>query len=92
MTGHIDADAVHALLEGKNAELKRMHADVRIGDLNGSRVADVRSVLDQWAPEPGTALHELWTQVKEATENYSDEIARIVADSNQPIPGIDTTA
>jgi len=85
------ADAVRALLEGKNSELRRMHLDARIGNLNGSRIADVRHVLDRWAPEPGTALAELWQQVKDATENYSDEIARIEAEADQPIPGIDTT-
>ncbi|MEU7074707.1 hypothetical protein AB0B30_32630 [Streptomyces narbonensis] len=86
---HFSGPAVRALLEGKNAELTRMHYDVQIGNLQGSRIVDVRRVLDRWAPEPGTSLHELWTQVKEATENYSDDIARIVAASYQPIDGID---
>ncbi|MEK9524047.1 hypothetical protein MIU24_32440 [Streptomyces venezuelae] len=92
MTEHYNGDAVRALLEGKNAELKRMHYDVRIGDLQGSRVVAVREALNRWTPEPGSSLAELWRQVKDATELYSDEINRIVAEANQPIPGIDPTA
>lgn len=87
MTDHIDP-AVRALLEGKNAELKRMHLDVRIGDYQGSRVVSVREVIDQWAPEPGTSLEALWQQVKNATELYTDEIARIQAEAQRDIPGI----
>jgi hypothetical protein len=81
-----------ALLEGKNAELKRHHLDARVGNLQGSRVALVREVLEQWAPAEGTPLEALWIQVREAVESYSDEIARIHAESDRGISGIDPTA
>ncbi|WP_327160507.1 hypothetical protein [Streptomyces zaomyceticus] len=87
---HYNGDAVRALLEGKNAELDRMHHDVRIGNLQGSRIVAVRKVLNRWAPEPGSPLAELWQQVYDATELYADDIARIVAATAQPIDGIDT--
>lgn len=85
---HDPMPAVRALLEGKNSELKRMHLDVRIGDLQGSRVVTVREVLAKWSPEPGTALHELWLQVKAATELYADEIKRIYEEADRAIPGV----
>lgn len=81
--------ALTALLEGKNAELKRHHLAARVGDLQGSRVQEVREVLDGWAPKEGTALYELWLQVKDATELYADDIAAIYAESRREIPGID---
>jgi hypothetical protein len=80
--------ALTALLEGKNAELKRHHLAARVGDLQGSTVQEVREVLDKWAPEKGTALYELWLQVKGATERYADNIARIYAEARREIPGI----
>lgn len=80
--------AVLALVEGKNAELKRLHLDARVGDLQGSRVVAVREVLDQWSPHPGTPLHELWRQVQTATEQYTDQIAAIHAEGERSIPGI----
>jgi hypothetical protein len=80
--------ALSAALEGKNAELKQHHLAARIGDLQGSRVQAVRDVLDGWAPEPGTALHTLWTQVQQATRLYEAEINAIRQESYRSIPGI----
>lgn len=84
--------AVRALLEGKNSEIKRHHLTARIGDYQGSRVQSVREVLDQWAPQEGTALYELWLQVKQATELYTAEIAAIQAESQGIVPGINDPA
>lgn len=86
------AAALRSLIEGKNAELKRHHLEARIGNLQGSRVQDVRDVLDKWAPTAGTPLHELWTQVHEATERYADSLARICDEADRSIPGIDPGA
>jgi hypothetical protein len=80
--------AFHSLLEGKNAELKQHHLAARIGDLQGSRVQAVRDVLDGWAPQEGTPLHTLWTQVKQATELHTEEIGRIREESYRAIPGV----
>lgn len=82
------AAALTALLEGKNAELKRHHLHARVGDLQGSRVQEVREVLGKWAPAEGSALYELWLQVKNATEMYAAEIAAIYAESSGEIPGV----
>jgi hypothetical protein len=81
--------ALSAVLEGKNAELKQMHLAARIGDYQGSRVQAVRDVLDGWAPEEGTPLHALWTQVQRATELYEAQINAIRQESYRDIPGID---
>lgn len=83
------APALRALLEGKNAELKQLHLDARIGDLHGSTVQDVRAVLDQWAPEHGTPLHALWLQVEEATERYTEQIDCIRDEARRDVPGIE---
>lgn len=83
--------AVLALVEGKNAELKRMHLDARIGDYQGSRVQNVRDVLAQWAPSPGTPLHALWTQVDTAIRQHETEINNIRQESYRDIPGISET-
>ena len=80
--------AIQAFVEGKNAELKQMHLNSRIGDYQGSRVQAVRDVLDEWAPEPGTTLHTLWTQVQQATQLYEAEIEAIRQESYRDIPGI----
>jgi hypothetical protein len=80
--------ALLAVLEGKNAELKQHHLAARIGDYQGSRVQAVRDVLDGWAPEPGTTLHALWTQVQQATQLYENEINAIRQESYRDIPGI----
>jgi len=82
--------ALRAVLEGKNAEIKQHHLDARIGNLQGSRVQNVRDVLDQWAPSPGTPLHALWTQVDSAIRQYETEIETIRRESHRDIPGIDT--
>lgn len=82
--------ALRALLEAKNAEIRDHHYDVRIGNYQGSRVQNVRDVLDQWAPSPGTPLHALWTQVDEAIRQYTAEIEAIQRASLRDIPGIDT--
>ncbi|NUP15466.1 MAG: hypothetical protein HOZ81_05050 [Streptomyces sp.] len=84
--------ALRSLIEGKNAELQQHHYDARIGNYQGSRVQNVRDVLDQWAPEPGTPLHALWTQVDAAIRQYEDEIDAIRRESYRDIPGIDTGA
>lgn len=84
-----EIDALRALLERKNRELKEHHLNARIGDLQGTRVQEVREVLDGWAPEPGTTLHALWSQVKAATEAHQDSIDRIHAEADRSIPGID---
>lgn len=81
--------AIQAFVEGKNAELKQMHLNARIGDYQGSRVQAVRDVLDGWAPQGGTPLHALWTQVRHATELYEAEINAIRQESYRDIPGID---
>ena len=81
---------LHSLLEGKNAELKQHHLAARIGDLQGSRVQAVRDVLAGWAPQEGTPLHTLWTQIRQATELYTDEINAIREESCRDIPGIAT--
>lgn len=80
--------ALLSLLEGKNAELKQHHLDARIGALQGSRVQNVRDVLDEWAPSPGTPLHALWTQVDSAIRQYETEIDAIRQESYQAIPGV----
>ena len=80
--------ALSAVLEGKNHELKQHHLAARIGDYQGSRVQAVRDVLDGWAPEEGTTLHTLWTQVQHATELYEAEINAIRQESYRDIPGI----
>jgi len=80
--------ALRSLLEGKNAELKQHHLAARIGDLQGSRVQEVRDVLDKWAPVEGTPLYELWLAVKRATEMYEDQIAAIREESYRAIPGV----
>jgi hypothetical protein len=80
--------ALLSLLEGKNAELHQHHLAARIGDLQGSRVQEVRDVLDQWAPKEGTPLYELWFQVKRATEKYEDQINAIREESSRAIPGV----
>ena len=85
------APAILALIEGKNAELKQHHLAARIGDLQGSRVQNVRDVLDQWAPEEGTPLHALWTQVDTAIRQYETEIEAIRQESYRDIPGISET-
>ena len=82
--------ALHSLLEGKNAEIQQHHYEARIGNYQGSRVQNVRDVLDQWAPEPGTPLHALWTQVDAAISQYETEINNIRRESHRDIPGIDT--
>jgi hypothetical protein len=82
--------ALLSLMEGKNAELKQHHLAARIGDLQGSRVQAVRDVLDGWAPQEGTSLHTLWTQIQRATELYTDEINAIREESYRDIPGIAT--
>lgn len=84
--------AIRALVEGKNAELKQMHLDVRIGNYQGTRVQNVRDVLDQWNPEPGTPLHALWTQVDAAIRQHETEINNIRQEAHRSIPGIDTGA
>lgn len=81
--------AVLALVEGRNAELKRQHLNARIGDYQGSRVQNVRDVLDQWAPEPGTPLRTLWTQVHTAITQYDAEINNIRQEADRDIPGIE---
>lgn len=80
--------ALLSLLEGKNAELKQHHLAARIGELQGSRVQEVRDVLDKWAPVEGTPTYELWLAVKQATEKYDDEIAAIREESYRAIPGV----
>jgi hypothetical protein len=80
--------ALLSLIEGKNAELKQHHLDARIGNLQGSRVQNVRDVLDEWAPSPGTPLHALWTQVDEAIRQYETEIEAIRQESYRAIPGV----
>lgn len=82
--------AIRALVEGKNAEVKQHHLAARIGDYQGSRVQAVRDVLDAWAPEEGTTLHTLWTQVQQATQLYEAEIEAIRQEADRDIPGIDT--
>lgn len=82
--------ALRTFLEQKNAEVRDARLEARIGNLNGSRVVAVREVLAGWSPDPGTPLAALWQQVKDATELYADQIARIVAADT--IPGIDPTA
>lgn len=82
--------ALTSLLEGKNAELKQHHLAARIGDLQGSRVQNVRDILGQWAPSPGTPLHALWTQVDAAIREYETEINTIRQEAHRDIPGIDT--
>jgi hypothetical protein len=84
--------AILAFVEGKNHELKQVHLDARIGDLQGSGVQAVRDVLDQWAPEEGTPLHTLWWQIDQATRLYETEIEAIRQESYRDIPGIDTGA
>lgn len=81
--------ALLATLEGKNHELKQHHLAARIGDYQGSRVQAVRDVLDGWAPQEGTPLHALWTQVQQATQLYEAEINAIRQESYRDIPGID---
>jgi hypothetical protein len=83
--------AVLALVEGKNAELKQHHLAARIGDYQGTRVQNVRDVLDGWAPEEGTPLHALWTQVDTAIRQYETEIEAIRQKSYRDIPGISET-
>lgn len=83
--------AVLALVEGKNAELKQHHLAARIGDYQGTRVQNVRDVLDGWAPEEGTPLHTLWTQVDAAIRQYETEIETIRQESYRGIPGISET-
>ena len=80
--------ALTAALEGKNAELKQHHLAARIGDYQGSRVQAVRDILDGWAPEPGSPLHTLWTQIQQATELHEAEIDAIREESYRDIPGI----
>lgn len=80
--------ALSAVLEGKNAELKQHHLAARIGDYQGSRVQAVRDALDGWAPQEGTTLHALWTQVQQATQLYEAEIEAIRQESYRDIPGI----
>jgi hypothetical protein len=80
--------ALLSLLEGKNAELKQHHLAARIGDYQGSRVQNVRDVLAQWAPSPGTPLHALWTQVDAAIRQYETEINAIREESYRAIPGV----
>lgn len=82
--------ALRSLLEAKNAEIRDHHFDARIGNYQGSRVQNVRDVLNQWAPEPGTPLHALWSQVDTAIRQYETEIAAIQRESYRDIPGIDT--
>lgn len=84
-----EIDALRALLERQAAELKQHHLAARIGDLQGTRVQEVREVLDGWAPEPGTSLHALWSQVAEAITAHQDSIDRAYAESDRSIPGID---
>lgn len=81
--------AILAFVEGKNAEIERHHLTARIGDYQGSRVQNVRDVLDQWAPEPGTPLHALWTQVHTAISQYETEINSIRREADRDIPGIE---
>lgn len=50
---------------------------------------NVRDVLDQWAPEEGTTLHTLWTQIDTAIRQYESEIEAIRQESCRDIPGID---
>lgn len=80
--------ALRAVLERKNAELKQHHLAVRIGDYQGSRVQNVRDVLDQWAPDSGTPLHTLWTQIHTAINQYQAEIEAIWRESYGAIPGV----
>lgn len=81
--------AVLALVEGRNAELKRQHLNARIGDYQGSRVQNVRDILDGWAPTEGTPLHALWTQVHTAITQYETEINNIRQEADRDIPGIE---
>jgi hypothetical protein len=83
--------AISALLEGKNHELRQHHYDARVGNYQGSRVQAVRDALDGWNPEPGTPLHALWTQVKQATELHTAEIDNIRQEASRDIPGISET-
>jgi hypothetical protein len=80
--------ALRSLLEGKNSELKQRHLAARVGDYQGSRVQAVRDVLDGWAPQKGTSLHTLWTQIQQATELYTAEINAIHKESYRSIPGV----
>lgn len=84
--------AIRALIEGKNAELKQMHLNARIGDLQGSRVQAVRDILDGWAPQEGTALHVLWSQIDTAIRQDEAVIETIRQEAHRDIPGIDTGA
>lgn len=84
--------AILALVEGKNAELKQMHLDARIGDLQGTRVQAVRDILDGWTPQEGTALHALWSQIDTAIRQDEAVINAIRQESYRDIPGIDTGA
>ncbi|MGC5534272.1 hypothetical protein [Streptomyces sp. SR-10] len=84
-----EIDALRALLERKGRELKEHHLNARIGDLQGTRIQEIREVLDGWAPEAGTSLHALWSQVKAATEAHQDSFDRVFAESDRSIPGID---
>jgi hypothetical protein len=83
--------ALLATLEGKNAELKQHHLAARIGDLQGSRVQAVRDILDGWAPQEGTALHALWSQIDTAIRQDEAVIAAIRQESYRDIPGIGET-
>ena len=47
----------------------------------------VRDVLGQWAPEPGSPLRTLWTQVQQATELYETEIDTIRDEGYRGIGG-----
>lgn len=83
--------AVRALLEGKNAELKQARFLVRIGDLQGARVADVLAVLNEWVPDQMSADgRELHLQVERAVNRYADQIAAICDEQDRSTPGIDT--
>lgn len=80
--------ALLSLLEGKNAEIKQHHLAARIGDYQGSRIQAVRDALDGWAPQEGTPLRSLWTQIDQATRLYEAEINAIRQESYRAIPGV----
>jgi hypothetical protein len=80
--------ALRSLLEAKNAEVKQHHLAARVGELQGSRVQEVRDVLGKWAPAEGTPAYELWLQVKRATEMYTEEIDAIRRESYRAVPGV----
>lgn len=90
------AAGLKSLIEGKNAELKRHHLAARVGNLNGSAIADILRALDGWDPEAtevGAPFRALWQQVHDAAHQYDASIERIRRDADRDsIPGVTDTS